>query len=108
MGRLGYYSKFSFQAPKKVIPKKILAFRLTKDLSVLTYFTHNDGSLRCMPVRESLNSLVHVGIRHGRCCGYHRNGLIIGNLLGEGNVTGNIVQNVPVFGYINFPESKFA
>ena len=23
MGRLGYYSKLSFQAPKEVIPKKI-------------------------------------------------------------------------------------
>ena len=28
MGRLGYYSKVSFQAPQEVIPKKILATRL--------------------------------------------------------------------------------
>ena len=28
MGRLGYYSKLSFQAPQEVIPKKIFATRL--------------------------------------------------------------------------------
>ena len=47
MGRLGYYSKVSFQAPKEVIPKTIFAARPSapqENQCLLSHFLTTSGT----------------------------------------------------------------